>query len=199
MTTKPSEENPNDPAASDQMEEACELNQLTQLTQLLRLKRYEQPPSDYFENFLREFHSRQRSELLRRSTARIFLDQLTARVADFGGSRAFVGAAACCLAVTGIFLFQGFGAPSDLSPAGVATAETTEKAEMGARPVLPVAEPLPLPRDLVDGPLEIYPVGIQKVGASYYILQKPLLEAEPAEETDPSSYRLPFLDLDEVE
>ncbi len=32
---------------------------------LLRLKRHEQPPPDYFENFLHEFHRRQRTELLR--------------------------------------------------------------------------------------------------------------------------------------
>ena len=32
---------------------------------LLRLKRYEQPPPGYFDNFLSEFHRRQRAELLR--------------------------------------------------------------------------------------------------------------------------------------
>ena len=32
---------------------------------LLRLKRYEQPPPDYFENFLSEFRRRQRDEFLR--------------------------------------------------------------------------------------------------------------------------------------
>ena len=35
------------------------------IAQLLRLKRYEQPPPDYFENFLHEFHRRQRDELFR--------------------------------------------------------------------------------------------------------------------------------------
>jgi hypothetical protein len=38
-----------------------------EIGRLLRLKRYEQPPPRYFENFLREFHRRQRDELLRRS------------------------------------------------------------------------------------------------------------------------------------
>ena len=37
----------------------------TKLAGSLRLKRYEQPPPGYFENFLHEFHRRQRDELLR--------------------------------------------------------------------------------------------------------------------------------------
>jgi cytochrome c553 len=36
-----------------------------EIARLLRLKRYEQPPADYFENFLSEFRRRQRDELLR--------------------------------------------------------------------------------------------------------------------------------------
>src|SRR4051794_35427075 len=36
-----------------------------EIAALLRLKRHEQPPPAYFENFLHEFHRRQRDELLR--------------------------------------------------------------------------------------------------------------------------------------
>lgn len=36
-----------------------------EIGQLLRLKRFEQPPPGYFEDFLHEFHRRQRDELLR--------------------------------------------------------------------------------------------------------------------------------------
>ncbi len=38
---------------------------------LLRLKRHEQPPPGYFDNFLHEFHRRQRAELLRQPLWRI--------------------------------------------------------------------------------------------------------------------------------
>jgi hypothetical protein len=50
-----------------------------EIAKLLRLKRYEQPSPGYFENFLHEFHRRQRDELLREPLWRICLQ----RVQDF--------------------------------------------------------------------------------------------------------------------
>jgi hypothetical protein len=46
-----------------------------EVARLLRLKRYEQPPPGYFENFLHEFHRRQRDELLRQPLWRISLER----------------------------------------------------------------------------------------------------------------------------
>jgi hypothetical protein len=46
-----------------------------EIGRLLRLKRYEQPPPGYFENFLHEFHRRQRDELLRQPMWRIALQR----------------------------------------------------------------------------------------------------------------------------
>jgi len=42
---------------------------------LLRLKRYEQPAPEYFENFLHEFHRRQRDELLRQPLWKIAVER----------------------------------------------------------------------------------------------------------------------------
>jgi hypothetical protein len=42
---------------------------------LLRLKRYEQPPPGYFDNFLHEFHRRQRAELLKQPLWRLALQR----------------------------------------------------------------------------------------------------------------------------
>jgi hypothetical protein len=47
----------------------------TEIARLLRLKRYEQPPPGYFENFLHEFHRRQRDELLHQPVWRICLER----------------------------------------------------------------------------------------------------------------------------
>jgi hypothetical protein len=46
-----------------------------EIGRLLRLKRYEHPPQEYFENFLHEFHRRQRDELLRQPLWRICLER----------------------------------------------------------------------------------------------------------------------------
>src|ERR1700686_533133 len=45
------------------------------IAKLLPPKRYEQPPTGYFENFIHEFHRRQRDELLREPLWRICIDR----------------------------------------------------------------------------------------------------------------------------
>ncbi len=46
-----------------------------EIGKLLRLKKFEQPPPAYFENFLHEFHRRQRDELLRQPLWRLCLER----------------------------------------------------------------------------------------------------------------------------
>lgn len=45
------------------------------ITKLLRLKRYEHPPEEYFQNFLAEFQTRQRSEVIHRPLLQIARDR----------------------------------------------------------------------------------------------------------------------------
>jgi hypothetical protein len=82
-----------------------------ELSALLRLKRYEQPPPEYFENFLHEFHRRQRDELLRQPLWRICLDRahdfmLRLNVSALGSYPAAVTAALVCAAVISLKLYQ---------------------------------------------------------------------------------------------
>src|SRR5215210_4951403 len=49
-----------------------------EISKLLRLKRFEQPPPGYFDDFLQDFHRRQRAELLRQPLWRIAWDRAAA-------------------------------------------------------------------------------------------------------------------------
>ena len=76
------------------------------LQALLRLKKYEAPPQEYFEDFLFEFHRRQRAELLRRPLWRLALDRLEGALPTFTPAR-YAYAGSCALAVTAAALASG--------------------------------------------------------------------------------------------
>jgi hypothetical protein len=83
----------------------------SEITKLLRLKRYEQPPPGYFENFLHEFHRRQRNELLRQPLWRICLDRahdfmFRLNVPALTSYPAAVAAVLICAAVISLRIYQ---------------------------------------------------------------------------------------------
>ena len=82
-----------------------------EIARLLRLKRYEQPPPGYFENFLHEFHRRQRDELLRQPLWRICLERAHAftlglNVGSLVSYPAAVTAVLVCAAVISLKIYQ---------------------------------------------------------------------------------------------
>ena len=82
-----------------------------EIGKLLRLKRHEQPPPGYFDNFLHEFHRRQRDELLRQPLWRICLERAQGFVAGFNISTlasypAAVTAVLVCAAVLSLKVYQ---------------------------------------------------------------------------------------------
>jgi hypothetical protein len=82
-----------------------------EIATLLRLKRHEQPPPGYFEDFLHEFHRRQRDELLRQPLWRICLDRANEFMFRLNLSRltsypAAVAAVLLCAAVISIRVYQ---------------------------------------------------------------------------------------------
>jgi len=82
-----------------------------EIARLLRLKRYEQPPPGYFENFLHEFHRRQRDELLRQPLWRICLERAHAftlglNVGSLVSYPAAVTAVLVCAAVISLKIYH---------------------------------------------------------------------------------------------
>ena len=82
-----------------------------EIARLLRLKRYEQPPPGYFENFLHEFHRRQRDEMLRQPLWRICLERahglmLRVDARSLASYPAAVAAVLLCAAVISLKIYQ---------------------------------------------------------------------------------------------
>src|ERR1700745_1081690 len=83
----------------------------SEIARLLRLNRYKQPPPGYFENFLHEFHRRQRDELLRQPLWRICLERahtfmLGLDVRWVASYPAAVTAVLVCAAVISLKIYQ---------------------------------------------------------------------------------------------
>lgn len=82
-----------------------------EIGKLLRLKRYEQPPPGYFENFLHEFHRRQRDELLRQPIWSVVWQRLSdslfrLNIPSLTSMPAAVAAVLVCAAVISLKLYN---------------------------------------------------------------------------------------------
>ena len=87
------------------------------ISKLLRLKRYEQPPEDYFENFLSEFQLRQRAEVIHRPFYRIAWDRLCSLLEPSGVPRlAMAGSFAVAVIACGSVLTWSDSESEEFAP-----------------------------------------------------------------------------------
>ena len=89
-----------------------EENELSnEIGQLLRLKKFEQPPPGYFEDFLHEFHRRQRDELLREPLWSVIWQRLSRsffrlNIPSLTSYPAALAAVLVCAAVVSLKIYQ---------------------------------------------------------------------------------------------
>lgn len=117
------------------------------LQRLLRLKRHEVPPPAYFEDFMDEFHRRQREELLRRPLWRLALDRFEAALPNFSPARyAYAGATAMAVVAASLVSTRILVAPSpgaNRAPVGQTVAAASPQINIySAKPALRLAPEL---------------------------------------------------------
>jgi hypothetical protein len=101
------------------------MEELTEVQRLLRLKRYEAPAPEYFEDFLSEFQSRQRAEMLKRPLWRLVLDRFEGALPTFQLSQvAYASSCAVALLVAGISAERILTSPTGATLASAKTGLT---------------------------------------------------------------------------
>ena len=109
----------------------------TEIQRLIRLKRYEQPPEGFVDEFLVNFHYRQRSEILRQSSLSLFWERLV----TFMDGRAvqgmsLAGATVVLLMLGGSYAWTSKSGSSSGSPAmAAATSAKTSSADFSVAPM----------------------------------------------------------------
>jgi hypothetical protein len=85
-------------------------NEPTEVRDLLRLKRYEQPSDEYFEDFVGEFHRRQREDLLKRSARSLLAERVSVWLREMGVAKWAYGAGlAYAVLMLGFFMWPRGG------------------------------------------------------------------------------------------
>ena len=105
-----------------------------QIGKLLRLKKFEQPPPAYFDNFLHEFHRRQRDQLLREPLWRILLERtqdfmFRLNVRSLTSYPAAIAAVLVCAAVISLKIYQEPGTANVAALQNEPALSTAVKAE----------------------------------------------------------------------
>jgi hypothetical protein len=104
--------------------------ELSDIQKLIRLKRYEQPPEDYFDDFLLEFQRRQRAEMLQRPLWQIAWERANLWLEGFRvPALAYASILVAALGVTGVIMnsqtTQGPAAVASVSAPNIAPAAPT--------------------------------------------------------------------------
>ncbi|MEM9079311.1 MAG: hypothetical protein AAGC74_01315 [Verrucomicrobiota bacterium] len=91
-------------------------DELQDLQRLLRLKNYERPADGYFEDFLDEFHRRQREGLMAERGKASWIEKFSSWISDLGAAKWAYGAGVAYAALmVGFFWVNQTSSPVELS------------------------------------------------------------------------------------
>jgi hypothetical protein len=86
------------------------MSEFEDIQRLLRLKRYEKPPEDFVDDFVRQFQHRQRQELLRHSARGLLWERVNTYFEGlFAPKWRWAGATAVALLLAGVIFRPGAG------------------------------------------------------------------------------------------
>lgn len=112
-----------------------DMEQNESVSRLLRLKRYEQPPPGYFEDFLAEFQSRQRAEVIQRPLRAIVWDRVVRFLAPPSAPRLVMAASFAAVVFASALLV---GPETQIPATASAPPEKTSLSLAGTAPLLPL-------------------------------------------------------------
>lgn len=90
-------------------------SEFPEVQKLLNLRAESQPSDEYVDEFLAEFHRRQREDLMKRSARSLFWERLTTWVREMGAAKWAYGAGVgYAMLMVGLFMWRGGGADEEL-------------------------------------------------------------------------------------
>lgn len=83
------------------------MSEFEDIQRLIRLKRFEQPGEGFTEDFLRQFHQRQRAEMLKQSSLELFWERATTWWNHLTAPKWGIVSAAAVVCITSVWLMAG--------------------------------------------------------------------------------------------
>lgn len=151
------------------------MSEFENIQRLIRLKRFEQPGEGFTEDFLHEFHRRQRAEMLKRSSVELFLERASTWWSNLMLPKWSLAAAAVVVCAVGVWMFAGDTAAPSMAgapaPAVVPEKPFIPKLDLSELPMANMAERgnSKLEESLIRKHLEMSPVlesGVSPLPAS---------------------------------
>jgi len=85
------------------------MSEFEDIQRLIRLKRFEQPSEGFTEDFLQQFHQRQRAEMLKQSSLELFWERATTWWGNLLVPKWGMAAAAVAVCASGVWMFSQIG------------------------------------------------------------------------------------------